>query len=69
MCACGTITVLPTLRLHIKLVDAIMSLEVFSFIAAETYLVLCLLIKPARRELLDTIDLLTLLMHRKLPPK
>lgn len=46
-----------------------MSLEVFSFIAAETYLVLCLLIKPARRELLDTIDLLTLLMHRKLPPK
>ncbi|WP_016856318.1 lipopolysaccharide biosynthesis protein [Halomonas smyrnensis] len=69
MCSLGTIAVLFFLRQYIVIVNPIVGLAVFIVAAALIYLVLCLLIKPTRRELIETLDLLKLLTSRKLASK
>lgn len=69
ICALATIAALLVLRQFILIVSPIAGLAVFIVAAAVIYPVLCLLIKPTRRELIETLDLLKLLTSRKFASK
>lgn len=69
ICALGTIAALYTLRQFTLIDNPMTGLAVFITAAAVIYLGLCLLIKPARRELIETLDLFKLLTSRKLALK
>jgi PST family polysaccharide transporter len=69
ICALGTIAALCALRQFILIENPIAGLAVFLVAAAVIYSVLCLLIKPTRRELIEILDLLKLLTFRKLALK
>lgn len=66
VCALGTFAVLYYLKLQIHIENLIVGLVVFTTAAVVIYLIMCFLIKPIRRELIDTLDLLKILTSRKL---
>jgi PST family polysaccharide transporter len=69
ICALGTIAALYTLRQFIQIESPAAGLAAFIFAAAIIYSALCLLIKPTRCALIETVDLLKLLTSRKLASK
>lgn len=69
VCAVGTVAALYGLRQIIQIESSIAGIAVFLSVAAAVYLSLCVLIKPTRRELLETFSLLKLLTSRKLTIK
>lgn len=69
ICALVTIAALYSFKQFILIESPIAGLAVFIAAASVIYPVLCLLIKPTRRELIETLDLLKLLASRKLASK
>lgn len=65
ICSVSTVAVLLGLRQVIHLESPVVGLCTFLVIATVVYLALCVLIKPTRRELLESISLLKLLVSRK----
>ncbi|NWN91380.1 lipopolysaccharide biosynthesis protein [Marinobacter adhaerens] len=64
-CAFGAVGALYGLRQFILIENPFLGLAVFALIAAAVYATLCLLLKPTRRELTETVQLLKLLISRK----
>lgn len=69
ICALATIAVLYSLKQLILIENPIAGLAVFIVAASVIYPALCLLIKPTRLELIETLGLLKLLTSRKLASK
>lgn len=69
ICALATIAALYSLRQFVLIENPIAGLAVFITASAVIYSVLCLLIKPTRRELIEIPELLKLLTSRKLASK
>lgn len=66
VCALATFAALYYLKLLIHIESPMAGLAVFTTAAVVIYLFMCFLIKPIRRELIETLDLLKLLTSRKL---
>ncbi len=69
ICAIVTIATLHFLRQLILIESPVAGLAVFVFAAALVYMALCLMIKPTRHELIETLGLLKLITSRKLATK
>ncbi len=65
VCALGTVAAVYGLRQMLPIENPILGIATFFSIAATVYLTLCILIKPTRRELIETLSLLKLLTSRK----
>jgi PST family polysaccharide transporter len=65
VCAAGTVSVMYGLRQMVQIDSPIAGIAVFLFVATAVYLMLCVLIRPTRKELLEIFNLLKLLTSRK----
>lgn len=66
VCALATIGALYYLKLLIAIENPIAGLAIYTAVAVVVYLLLCLLIKPTRREFMEILYLLKVLIFRRL---